>query len=82
MRSSASGIMELPISHFHNERSSDSASTCSLVEHGSAAKRVDGANSNSTRRKLSMYASVTNIIPDLDDQSRILGCILLLQHLT
>ncbi|XP_062021634.1 phosphatidylinositol/phosphatidylcholine transfer protein SFH9 [Rosa rugosa] len=48
MRSSASGIMELPISHFHNERSSDSASICSLVEPGSAAGRVDGANSNST----------------------------------
>ncbi|XP_062000370.1 uncharacterized protein LOC133740313 isoform X2 [Rosa rugosa] len=31
------------------ERSSDFASTCSLVEPGSAAKRVDGANSNSTR---------------------------------
>ncbi|XP_004290208.1 PREDICTED: phosphatidylinositol/phosphatidylcholine transfer protein SFH9 isoform X2 [Fragaria vesca subsp. vesca] len=48
MRSSASGIMELPISHFQNERSSDSASICSLVEPGSAAGKVDGANSNST----------------------------------
>ncbi|XVF08326.1 hypothetical protein REPUB_Repub06bG0216900 [Reevesia pubescens] len=32
------------------------------------------------QRKLSMYASITNIIPDLEDQSRISGHIVILDR--
>ncbi|KAK9944816.1 hypothetical protein M0R45_010365 [Rubus argutus] len=48
MRSSASGIMELPISHIDKEMPSDFASIGSLIEPGGATGRMGGATSSSS----------------------------------
>nr|GMC68634.1 kinetochore protein SPC24 homolog [Ipomoea batatas] len=48
----------------------------SIEEQGKSLKQLERDDSRA-EMKLSLFASVTNIIPSLDDQSKISGCILI-----
>jgi predicted nucleic acid-binding Zn-ribbon protein len=55
------------------------AQLSSIDEHKQSTKRKVRDDLRA-EKKLSMYASVTNVIPDIDDPSKISGCILFFHH--